>query len=116
MSKFIDAKKQFVYESKRLKALKDFEILDTPPEQILEEMTWLASQICETPVAMISLVDENRQWFKSRVGTDVTETPRDIAFCNHAIQEANTMIVEDALMDLRFKENPLVLQNPKIRF
>ncbi len=103
-------------EAKRLLALKGFNVLDTAPEVELDDITRLASQICGVPIALISLVDENRQWFKSRVGLSATETPRDVAFCAHAILESKTFIVEDALKDHRFSENPLVVSAPKVRF
>src|SRR5689334_10496737 len=72
-----------VNEAARLKALHAYDILDTPPEQAFDDLARLASQICATPIAMVSLIDGNRQWFKARVGTEVTETPRDIALCSH---------------------------------
>lgn len=103
-------------EAERLLALKGLKVLDTPPQIELDDLTLLASTICGTPIALVSLIDENRQWFKSRVGLDVTETPRDQSFCAHAINESELFIVEDALLDERFKENPLVLKNPRIRF
>lgn len=103
-------------EKERLAALKRLHILDTDPEQGFGDLTLLASYICETPIAYISLVDEQRQWFKSRIGIITTETPRDIAFCAHTILEASLMIVPDALSDPRFSDNPLVQKEPKIRF
>ena len=105
-----------IHESDRLSALKKLNVLDTPPEQNLDEITLIASQICDTPIALITLIDENRQWFKSNIGLDATETPRDISFCAHAINESAIFIVEDTQADDRFKENPLVLADPKIRF
>lgn len=103
-------------EEDRLKALREFKILDTEPELELDEMTTLASQICETPMALVSLVDEKRQWFKSRIGVDMYETPRENSFCAHAISHHGVFIVEDALSDPRFSNNPLVTGGPKIRF
>jgi signal transduction histidine kinase len=103
-------------EVKRLEALRRYKILDTPPEKAFDDLARLAAHICEAPIALISLVDERRQWFKSKVGVKITETPRDIAFCAHGILEGDVFVVPDASADLRFKENPLVTTDPKIRF
>ena len=103
-------------EPERVEALQRYEILDTPSEQAFDDLTLLAAHICATPIAMVSLVDSNRQWFKSRVGIELTQTPRDVAFCVHAIAGNETMIVPDALADDRFARNPLVLDDPQIRF
>ncbi len=103
-------------EPERVEALQRYEILDTPSEQAFDDLTLLAAHICATPIAMVSLVDSNRQWFKSRVGIELTQTPRDVAFCAHAIAGNETMIVPDALADDRFARNPLVLDDPQIRF
>lgn len=104
-------------ESERLSELHNFGILDTVAEASYDAITYLASQICDTPIALISLIDEDRQWFKSRVGLGVQETPRDQAFCAHAIHEPDSiMMVRDALEDSRFATNPLVLGDPSIRF
>lgn len=103
-------------ENERLAALRSFDLLDTAPEFALDDITLLASRICGTPIAMISLVDEHRQWFKSRVGTTVSETPRDVAFCAHGIVQPDVFIVSDALTDARFADSPMVTGNPKIRF
>jgi diguanylate cyclase (GGDEF)-like protein/PAS domain S-box-containing protein len=103
-------------EQSRLATLKKYDILDTEPDAALDAMVQLASYICQTPIAAISLIDENRQWFKAITGLDVTETSRDIAFCAHTILQDETMIVPDALRDERFFDNPLVTSDPDIRF
>jgi anti-sigma regulatory factor (Ser/Thr protein kinase) len=103
-------------EAGRLKALRKYRILDTDPEQAFDDLTLIASQICGTPIALISLVDENRQWFKSRVGLQVQETSRSVSFCAHAIQQQGIFLVPDALNDARFRDNPLVRGDPHIRF
>jgi GAF domain-containing protein len=100
----------------RVAALQKYAILDTEPEQAFDDLTLLASFVCKTPIALISLVDEDRQWFKSKVGLDTTQTPRDIAFCSTAIQQVDVMVVPDTLKDERFRNNPLVVSEPKIRF
>jgi GAF domain-containing protein len=104
------------HERKRLKVLWQYEVLDTVPEALFDDLTELAARICEAPIALISLVDEKRQWFKSKVGTTVSETSRDISFCAHAIQQSDLFIVPDATKDERFAKNPLVTSDPKIRF
>jgi len=103
-------------ETARLSALYRYAILDTEPEKAFDDLTLLASQVCETPMALISLVDRDRQWFKAKVGVSVQETSRDIAFCSHAVQQRSLFLVPDALEDERFRENPLVLEEPHIRF
>src|SRR5881628_2762908 len=102
-------------EAARLEALREYRILDTEAEPAFDDLTFLAACICEAPIALISLVDENRQWFKSRVGLDASETPRDIAFCSTAILQNDVFVVPDALADDRFRDNPLVVSDPHIR-
>lgn len=103
-------------EVRRLKVLWQYDVLDTVPEEVFDDLTDLAAHICEAPIALISLVDEDRQWFKSRVGLSVGETSRDISFCAHAILKSDLFIVPDATKDPRFKNNPLVAGKDKIRF
>jgi GAF domain-containing protein len=103
-------------EKKRLKVLWQYEVLDTVPEEVFDDLTELAARICEAPIALISLVDEKRQWFKSKFGTGVNETSRDFSFCAHAITQPDLFIVPDATLDKRFAQNPLVTSEPKIRF
>ena len=86
-------------EADRLAALREYEILDTPPEQAFDDLTLLASRICATPIALVTLVDAERQWFKSRVGIEASGTPREISFCSHAIQQRGVTIVPDATKD-----------------
>lgn len=105
-----------INEAKRLKVLWQYDVLDTVPEEVFDDLTELAARICEAPIALISLVDENRQWFKSKVGVTLNETSRDISFCSHAIEQQELFIIPDATQDLRFANNPLVVSNPKIRF
>lgn len=103
-------------EQRRLQVLHDHAILDTPPEQEFDDIAKLAAEICETPIAMISLVDESRQWFKSKVGVNMTETPRDSAFCAHALEKNELLMVPDAQQDQRFSDNPLVVSDFGLRF
>ena len=103
-------------EAARLNALYEYEILDTDPEGAFDDITRLAAHICGTPIAAVSLVDADRQWFKSKVGIDASETPRDVAFCAHAILKPGLFIVPDAQQDVRFANNPLVTSGPKIQF
>lgn len=104
------------HEAKRLKVLWQYDVLDTVPEEVFDDLTELAARICEAPIALISLVDEDRQWFKSKVGVTLNETSRDVSFCAHAIKQQELFIIPDATKDLRFASNPLVVSDPKIRF
>jgi anti-sigma regulatory factor (Ser/Thr protein kinase) len=103
-------------EPERLAALTRYRILDTQPERSFDDLALLASQICGTPMALITLVDENRQWFKSRIGVSMQETPRNISFCTRAVEDRGLMVVPDALHDRRFRDNPLVVGDPHFRF
>ena len=103
-------------EDTRIEALLALNIIDTPPEERFDRLTRMAKLSLNVPIAVVSLVDTDRQWFKSSVGLDASETPRDISFCGHAIHSDEILIVEDASKDQRFADNPLVLFEPKIRF
>src|SRR6266536_1419274 len=103
-------------EDARLEALRELEILDSAPEEDFDDLALIASQICGTPMSMISLIDRDRQWFKAKVGIEARETSRDLAFCAHAILQRDLFVVPDATKDPRFSENPLVTADPKIRF
>ena len=106
----------FKEEEDRLTALLNFDILDTDFEKEYDDIVKLTSYICKTPITLISLVDLNRQWFKAKVGLNVRETPRDVAFCSYAIEMEDILIVKDTHKDFRFSDNPLVKGDPKIRF
>ncbi len=103
-------------EERRLAALLEYDLLDTPREQLFDAFTRLAARLCDAPISLITLVDRDRQWFKSSVGLDLQETPRDIAFCAHAILEEGVMEVRDAAHDPRFADNPLVSGDEHVRF
>jgi len=103
-------------EDKRLAAVRRYGVLDTPPEGALDKITELAAAVCHTPIALISVVDEQRQWFKSKVGFSASETARDVSFCHHALQGPGLFVVPDASLDSRFADNPMVTGDPQIRF
>src|SRR5215469_18109412 len=103
-------------EPARLEALRRYAILDTFPEQEFDDLARLAALICGTPIALVSFVDANRQWFKARVGLEAPETPRNVSFCAHAIAKAELLVIPDALKDERFRSNPLVTGEPHVRF
>lgn len=103
-------------EKSRLQALRSYKILDTDPEKAFDDLVILAAHICETPVALISLIDSERQWFKSKVGVSISETSSEVSFCARAIQQPDLFVVPDASKDPRFSSNPFVISDPKIRF
>lgn len=103
-------------EAARLKALRQLLVLDTPPEARYDRIVAFAATEFDVPMALISLVDEGRQWFKASVGLQVCETARDVSFCGHAIMTPHTLVVNDARLDVRFMGNPLVRGEPHIRF
>ena len=103
-------------EQARLESLRTYRILDTKAELEFDDIAAIAAHICQTPIALISLIDENRQWFKSKIGLTVSETPRDLAFCTYAIHGKQLFLVPDAAQDERFQNNPLVTGDPNIRF
>jgi GAF domain-containing protein len=103
-------------ESARVAALDRYAILDTEPEQTFDDLVVLAAHVCNAPIAMLSLVDDHRQWFKSKVGVEIREAPRETSFCAHAIQQQDLFIVPDTRNDARFRDNPMVVGEPHIRF
>ncbi len=103
-------------ESQRLRSLRALDILDTPPEERFDRLTRVARRLFDTPIALMSLVDADRQWFKSRPGLDFPQTPREHSFCAHAILAEGVFVVPDAMLDDRFRESPLVTSFPEIRF
>lgn len=103
-------------EQTRIKTLKSLNVLDTEPEERFDRLTRMSKRLFGVPIALVSLVDENRQWFKSCVGLEVNETPRDISFCGHAILGNDIFVIPDAAGDVRFADNPLVVDEPHIRF
>ncbi len=103
-------------EALRLRALEAYRIMDTDPEPLFDDITAVAAELCGTPIALISLLDDHRQWFKARHGLDVTETPRAIAFCDYTIRTPEPLVVPDATQDARFAGNPLVTGDMHVRF
>ncbi|MFW9257313.1 ATPase [Nostoc sp. KVJ20] len=103
-------------ESQRLQILNEYQILDTPPEEVFDELAQLAANFCETPIALISLVDEKREWFKSKIGVTISEVPRSVSFGSYTILQSQILIIPDALQDERFATNPLVTSNNYFRF
>lgn len=103
-------------EQERLEALRSYGILDTEVEEDFDAITRFAAHLCGTPIALVSLVDATRQWFKSKIGVEVTETSRDLSFCAYTILQSETLVVPDTQIDGRFSNNPLVTSDPNIRF
>lgn len=103
-------------DERRLKALRDILILDTPPEERFDRVVRFAADEFDMPIVLVSLVDARRQWFKARVGLNACETERETSFCGHAILHSDILVVEDALDDDRFHDNPLVVGEPHVRF
>jgi GAF domain-containing protein len=105
-----------INETERLRALKALSLLDTPPEERFDRVVRFAAEQFDMPIALVSLIDRDRQWFKARFGLDARQTGRDISFCGHAILHDELFIVEDAQQDARFADNPLVTGDPHVRF
>ena len=103
-------------EAARIQVLHGLDLLDSAPEERFDRLTRLAKRLFNVPIALVTLVDKDRQWFKSCVGLAATETPRDISFCGHAILNDGLLLVPDAREDVRFHDNPLVTGEPNIRF
>lgn len=103
-------------EAERLQALRDLCLLDTPPEERFDRVVRFAAEQLDVPIALVSLIDGDRQWFKSKVGLETLETGRDVSFCGHAIMQSELFVVEDARLDSRFADNPLVTGDPGVRF
>src|SRR5690606_17342962 len=103
-------------ELQRLAALARYEILDTHSELQYDEIVKIAAFICGTPIALLSFIDDRRQWFKARVGIEVSETPKSISLCGHVVEQGAMLVVADPLLDERFADNPWITGNPRIRF
>ena len=103
-------------EAERIAVLHEHRILDSPPDEVFDDLVRLAASLCGTPIASVTLIDELRQWHKAVTGSDTLETSRDIAFCAHTILQADPLIVQDTLSDPRFADTPLVIGEPHIRF
>jgi GAF domain-containing protein len=103
-------------EPERLAALRELHILDTPPEERFDRLVECAARMFDVPIALITLIDEHRQWFKARVGLEIDETARNVSFCGHAIHGSGILVVEDASQDPRFADNPFVTGEPGVRF
>jgi two-component system NtrC family sensor kinase len=103
-------------EAARLAALRRYRVLDTEPEQRFDDLAMLASQVCGTPIALITLVTADRQWFKARIGVSVTGTSRSVSFCSHAMEQRALFVIPDTRNDERFRNNPMVIGEPNIRF
>ena len=103
-------------EQARLQELRSLDILDTPPEERFDRLTRMAKKLFGVPISLVSLVDEDRQWFKSSIGLSASETPRDISFCGHAILDDDVFVINDTAKDKRFADNPLVVSDPNIKF
>jgi GAF domain-containing protein len=105
------------WENARVDAVRRYDVLDTPPETAFDDLARVAALVCHTPVALVSLIDDTRQWFKARIGIEAQQTPRSVAFCDHAIRSPDqVMVVPDATADPRLRDNPLVTGAPNIRF
>jgi GAF domain-containing protein len=104
-------------EEKRLASLKELEILDTQPEALFDHVVQIAASLCDVPISLVTLVDEDRQWFKANIGLEgVSQTPREVSFCTHTIEQDDISEIPNAKEDPRFADNPLVTSNPEIQF
>ncbi|MBE9005418.1 PAS domain S-box protein [Fortiea sp. LEGE XX443] len=104
------------YEAARLKALHQYQILDTAPEQAFDDLVFLAAQICDTPIALINFIDANRQWFKAKVGLDIQQMPLNMGFCRFCLEQKDTLVIPDTLLDVRFSTEVVVISEPHVRF